>query len=70
MSATMMLAPPWRRPLREPMPAAMDEYVSVREELVTRTVKVELLPPPCSACVISNRSSIRASRGVKSPFSR
>ena len=46
MSITLALAPPCKSPLREPIPADMLEYVSVLDELVTRTVNVELLPPP------------------------
>ena len=42
---------------------------AVPVELVTRTVNVELLPPPCSAWRTSSKSSVRASRSVKSFFS-
>ena len=35
------------------------EY-DIKTPYVTRTVNVELLPPPCSACKTSSRSSVRA----------
>ncbi|EJX08956.1 hypothetical protein EVA_02936 [gut metagenome] len=52
------------RPFNEPIPATIEEYVSVQVDEVTRTVKVELLPPPCSVWRISNKSNVRASSGV------
>ena len=44
--------------------AATEEYVSVPEEVTTCVVKVELFPPPCSACSTRQVSSTRASSGV------
>ena len=35
-----------------------------RREVITRVTKVELFPPPCSACRHSMMSSIRASSGL------
>ena len=49
MRMTLMFAPPCLGPLREARAAAIQEYVSVPEEVTTWVVKVELLPPPCSA---------------------
>ncbi len=64
MRATFMFAPPWRGPLSEPSDAAITEYVSAPLDDTTCVVKVELLPPPCSACSTSTRSSTRASVSV------
>ena len=45
---TLRLAPPCLGPFKEPMAAAITEYVSDPEEETSLVVNVELLPPPCS----------------------
>ena len=62
MSITFRFAPPCFGPLREDMAAAMTAYVSDPDDVVTRVVKVELLPPPCSMCRTRARSRTVASR--------
>ena len=47
--------------MSDDMAAAMVEYVSDPDDVTTRVVKVELLPPPCSMCRISAVSSTFAS---------
>ena len=49
MLETMEFAPPCKGPLREPIEAETEEYVSVPVEETTCEVNVELFPPPCSA---------------------
>ena len=61
---TRWLAPPCFGPFKEPMAAEIAAYVSVPEEESTRVVKVELLPPPCSAWIIISRSRSFASSSL------
>ena len=58
---TWWLAPPCLKPFKEPTAAPMAEYISVPALVSTRVVKVELLPPPCSAWSTMSKSSSFAS---------
>lgn len=42
----------------------MDVSTSMPDDEVTLTVKVELLPPPCSECRMRSKSIVRASNSV------
>ena len=61
---TLIFAPPCFGPLSDDIAAATVEYVSDPDEVITRVVKVELFPPPCSICRISAVSSTFASVAV------